>query len=255
MKKTLFLLVSIWMFNNSCTVVKNGQTTACESKILIFNTGLSINGVPSDYGTDLFPLFADNTRDGKWSFCTVNYDDLNPFPTNYSTYNFKCTNSTTTLIRPDIIKGISLDNGSNTGLQQTNNLFKQSKWVVADAGRIVHTTPYYHIFTNGFCLTSQEKSNAENIKLNIQTFDSPIISIIVNGVVIWSNNSPSVYVFDLMNFVISKTNLVSGLNEIRIVTIKANTRSDNTTTNDMYCTVQSTGLDVSGYLMINKCCN
>jgi hypothetical protein len=251
------LFISIFtglLLLSSCTIIRNGNTSASDSKIVFFNTGLLTNGEPSDYLNDIYKLSPDDSRDNKWAFCMVNYEDLNPYPTNYSNYNFKCTNSKSPLVRPDMIEGISLITGVNVGLLQTNGLFRQSKFIVADTGRIIHSTPYFHIFSNGFCLTKNEKSNAEDIKLNIQSFDSPIISIIFNNVVIWHNSSGT-NTNQLMNFVINKSNLITGQNELRIVTIKNDYTRDNDLTNDLYSRWQFGAIDVSGYLKINKCCN
>jgi hypothetical protein len=58
-----------------------------------------------------------------------------------------------------------------------------------------------------------------------------------------------------MNFVINKSNLITGQNELRIVTIKNDYTRDNDLTNDLYSRWQFGAIDVSGYLKINKCCN
>lgn len=237
MKKYFLVSVLLSIVLSSCTTIQNNQVKTCDWFILPLNTGLSLDG------STTFNLFQDNQRDFKWVYCLKQYDDLP---------GLNCANSTNALVMSNTLVAPSITSGVTTSLQLPAP-YPNSKWIIADNGNLVHSVPIYHKFNYAFCLNSQEYSELFDLIIDIQTFDSPIWEVRMNSHIIWSS-IPGTYQNEILNLIIPKNKMSTGINLLHISTIKQDLTHDEDFSDDNIIQTQYSALNVSGYIKKLRCC-
>jgi hypothetical protein len=235
--KKYILAVSILISMGSCTTIKNNITEGCDWRISFFNTGINMDG------NAYINLYSTGQRDLKWVFCKQDYP---PSAT------FNCNSATQTLVAGTSFSSSQIFNGSPISISLPAP-FPDSKWVIGDDGQQVHSVPYYHIFNTTICLNQSEVSNAKDFNLSVQSADAPLEKIFFNNTLVW-NYTTGPRVFNIPNLLINMSNLINGLNSLRVVTIKTDLTRDNDFSDDNLIQSQYSAINVVGYLRVLKCC-